>query len=262
MRVVLLLLCLEGVAAVAQIGSTVTVAPAASLNWTFGVHRSQPSFSANVQGSKDGKASLADTDSDLGLQREGGPLGAILEYKGPAHGFRLTYDAYRFQGERTLPRDIILDGIPYASGSPVHSQAKLQVFEGLYTYKLVSQPDAWVGLDLGAQFLKTNLSATNLAAGSSQTVTPSLAIPQIGISGWSSGVEGLLESRVFYHYFTYRGATLNRYGLDARAYLYPSFGLRAFYEASKIKVSPGSSQGDLDIRLDSKIYGLGLVIRF
>lgn len=262
MRTLLLVLCLQGVAALAQIGSVQRSPSTSPLNWTFGLHRSQPSLSSSLQGSKDGKASLVDTDADLGLRREGGPLGALLEYRNQAHGFRLAYDTLQFQGERSLPRDITLDGIAYAAATPVRSKAKLKAWEGLYTYKLTQQPDAWVGLDLGVQLLKTDHATTNLATGAVQTLSPSQTLPQIGLSGWSSGADGLLESRVFYHYFAYRGLSYHRYGLDARAYLYPGFGLRAFYESSRIKIPPGSTQGNLDIRMDGMLYGVGMVVRF
>jgi len=263
MRMVLLLLCLEGVAAFAQIGSSEMRTVDPQLDWTLGVQRSQPTITASVQGSRDGRVSLVDTDSDLGLQREGNPFGALLEYKTQGHGFRLAYDSFRLQGEKALPRDISLNGTPNASGSVLRSTAKLTILEALYTYKLFQQPDAWVGLDLGAQFLKTNLTAANLTAQSpTQTAAPSLTVPQIGISGWSSAAGGLLESRMYYHYLVYRGVTATRYGLDGRAYLYPHFGLRTFYEVSKIKVPAGSIQGDLDLRMDAKSFGLGLVVRF
>ena len=262
MRLALILLCCEGVAAWAQIGSSWTP-PAPQLQWTFGVQRSQPTITSNVQGSRGGKASLVDTDADLGLTRESSPLAAFLEYKTGDHGFRLAYDTSRFQGQRTLGRDILLNGISYASGDLVRSTAKLTVLEGLYTYKFVNQPDAWVGLDLGIQQLKSDLSATDLTVPAlPQSSTPTLTLPQIGISGWSSGVDGLLESNLFLHYFTHRGATWYRYGLDGRAYLYPHFGLRAFYEAGRIKIPAGSTQGGLDFRMDAKVFGAGLVFRF
>ena len=263
MRLVLILLCLEGVAAFAQIGSSGGNALGPQLNWTFGVHRSEPTITSSIQGSRDGNYSLVDTDSDLGLKREGGPYGAFLEYKIGDHGFRVAYDTCRLQGAQTLGRDVYLDGVPFPLGSGVQSTAKVTVLEGLYTYKFVNQPDAWVGLDLGVQRLKPDLSVTGLSdMTSSQTPVPSLTLPQIGISGWSSGADGLLESTLFFHYFTHSGATWYRYGLDGRAYLYPHFGLRAFYEAGKIKIPAGSTQGDLDIRMDTKTIGLGLVVRF
>ena len=263
MRMVLVLLCREGAIAFAQLGRPEVVGVGPQLDWTLGVHRSQPTMSASVQGNRDGRLSAVDTDSDLGLRRTGSPLGLFLEYQGQIHAFRLAYDTFRLEGDRALPRDIWLDGLPYATGTALRSKAKIMVFEGLYTYKFIRRSDAWMGLDLGAQFLKSDLSADALSASpTTQVAAPSLPIPQVGISGWSSGADGLLESRVFYRYFTRRGATCTRYGLDARAYLYPHFGLRAFFEASTIRIPRGSTQGDLDIRMDSRLTGVGMVVRF
>lgn len=263
MRKLLLLFCLGGVTASAQIGAPPQYGAGPKLDWTLGLHRSQPTFSATAVGTKDGKASLVDTEADLGLGRSGSPMGALLEYQGAVHGFRFSYDAVRFEGERTLSRDILLNGTSYATGTGVRSRAKATLVEGLYTYKFVRQPDAWIGLDLGVQVLKTDLSALALSGPpTSQALSPTLVLPQVGLSGWSSGVDGLLESRVYYHYFRLRGATTTRYGVDARAYLYPRFGLRVFYEAGEVKAPAGSTQGDLDLRADSRLTGLGLVVRF
>ena len=263
MRKVLVLLCLGGVTAFAQIGSSPQYDSGPQLNWTFGVHRSQPTLSASAIGTKDGRASMVDADADLGLGRSGSPSGAFLEYSGQAHLFRLGYDALRFEGERTLTRNIQLDGVTYLAGTGLRSKAKLTVFEGLYTYKFLRQADAWAGLDLGVQVVKTELSALTLSGPqASQSLSPTLVLPHVGISGWSSGAGGLLESRVYYHYFRLHGATSTRYGVDARAYLYPRFGLRAFYEVATVKAPPGSTLGDLDLRADSKLTGLGLVLRF
>ena len=263
MRLLLLLLCLEGVSAFAQLGSSGWGATLPALDWTLGYHRSQPSITSTIQGSRNGQYSLVDANADLGLGREGNPYGLFLEYKTGAHGFRVAYDSLNLMGNQALPRDIYLDGNLYPGGSTVQSTAKLTVLEGLYTYKFVQQPDAWAGIDLGVQSLKADLWAANLTAGSSpQTASPSLTLPQIGIAGGSSGVNGLLESRLFIHYFAHSGAAWYRYGLDGRAYLYPHFGLRAFYEANNVHIPAGSTQGNLDIRMDTRTYGLGLVARF
>jgi len=263
MRMVLVLLCLEGAFAFAQIGSSGSYNPGPQLQWTLGAHRSQPTLTATAAGSRNGLSSLVDTDADLGLQRTGTSYGGLVEYSGQTHGFRLAYDGFRQEGERVMGRDVYLDGTPYAAGTALRSKAKVTVLEGIYTYKFVQRSDAWLGLDLGAQYLKADLSAEVLSATpTTQTASPTLPVPQVGISGWSSGADGLLESRVYYHYFTHRGATSHRYGLDARAYLYPSFGLRAFYDVCKIKIPAGSTEGDLDFQLDSKMTGVGLVIRF
>lgn len=263
MRVVLVLLCLQGLAAFAQIGRTEGAYAGPRFDWTMGVHRSQPTLSVRAEGSKDGRPSLVDSDSDLGLGRRETPLGFFLEHPGEIHGFHLGYDTYQFEGEQTLPRDIQLDGTSYRAGSGLHSKAKGTVLEGIYTYKFMRQADAWVGFDLGAQYLKTDLSATTLGPSpSTQAVHPTLLLPQLGLSGWSCAADGLLEYRGFYHYLKFRGVTYTRYGLDARAYLYPGFGLRAFFEKSAVSTSAGASLGDLNLRADSKMSGLGLVIRF
>lgn len=263
MRVVLVLLCLQGLTAFAQIGRTEGVYAGPRFDWTIGVHRSQPTLSVQAEGSKDGRPSRVDSDGDLGLGRTGTPLGFFLEHPGETHGFHLGYDTFQFEGNRTLPRDIQLDGVSYLAGSGLQSKAKCTSLEGIYTYKFARQSDAWVGVDFGAQYLKADLSAIpSTTSQTTQSVHPTLLVPQVGLSGWSSGADGLLQYGGFYRYFKYRGVSYTRYGLDARAYLYPSFGLRAFYEKSSVKAQPGSSLGDLDLRADTKVTGLGLVLRF
>lgn len=263
MRKALVLFCLGGMTAFAQIGSSPQYAPIPQLDWTLGVHRGSPTFTASAVGTKDGRVSDVHTDADLGLGRTGSPTGAILEYQGQVHGFRFGYDQARFEGDQALPRSILLNGVAYPAGTRLHASAKVTVLEGLYTYKFLRQADAWLGIDLGAQVLKTDLTAVDLSGSSSpQGLHPTLVLPQVGLSGWSSGAGGLLESRVFYRYFRLKGASCNRYGVDARAYLYPRFGLRAFYESGTVRVPAGSLQGDLDFQADSRQTGMGLVVRF
>ncbi len=263
MRKVLVMLCLGGVTAFAQIGSPPQYASGPQFDWTLGVHRGSPSFTAAAVGSKNGRISDVHTDADLGLGRSGSPTGAILEYQGQVHGLRFGYDQARFKGDQVLARDIFLDGVAYTAGTRLQSEAKVTVFEGLYTYKFLRQADAWLGLDLGAQVLKTDLAAADLSGSAApQGLHPTLVLPQVGLSGWSSGAGGLLESRAFYRYFRMKGASCSRYGVEARAYLYPRWGLRAFYESGTVRLPAGSLQGDLDFQADSRQSGLGFVVRF
>ena len=263
MRLAPMLFFLASIPAFAQLGRASDGGPVPLSGWTFGFQRVQPSLSASLQGSRDGKVSLVDTDADLGLARDGNPLGVLLEYQGVAHGFQFTYDSARYRGNRDLPRTIFLDGTPYAAGTPLQTQAKVEVLEGLWTYKFVRRPDAWLGFDLGVQVLRMDLKAlAATATPSTQAAHPTGVLPQVGLTGWSSGVDGLLESRVYARYMTYRGATSFRYGVDARAYLYPKFGLRAFFEDGRVRVPQGSVEGDLEVRADRRITGVGVVIRF
>ncbi|WP_243287679.1 hypothetical protein [Geothrix terrae] len=263
MRLTPILLFLLGVPVFAQLGRADGGTGAALTGWTLGLQRVQPSLSASLDGVRDGKMSLVDTDSDLGLGRDGTPFGALLEHQGEAQGFQLTYDSARYRGERTLPRSIFLDGTAYSAGTLLQTQAKVEVLEGLWTYKFVRRPDAWLGFDLGAQVFRADLRALTLTSPPrSQSKRSGWIVPQVGLTGWSSGADGLLESRVYARYVTYRGATSFRYGVDARAYLYPKFGLRVFFEDGHAHVPRGSVEGDLDLRADRRITGLGLVIRF
>lgn len=263
MRLASTLFLLTAVPAFAQLGGSAPAASPALSGWTLGFQRVQPSLSASLDGTRDGKLSLVDTDGDLGLARDGNPLGALLEYQGEGHGFQFTYDSARYRGDRLLPRSISIDGTPYAAGTPLESRAKVEALEGLWTYKFVRRPDAWVGFDLGVQALRVDLRALTLTASpSAQTARHTWVVPQVGLTGWSSGVDGLLESRVYARYMAYRGASSFRYGVDARAYLYPRFGVRAFFEDGRMRIPRGSVEGDLDLRADRRITGLGLVIRF
>ncbi len=260
MRMVPLLLALTSTLAFAQLGRTDYYQTAPQPRWTFGFAKVQPSFSISVAGVKDGRTSQVDSDADLGLGRHGTPLGLFTEYQGDSQTFAFSYDSATYTGDRVLSRDISLDGVAYAAGTPLQTSAKLKVMEGMWTYKWVRRADAYIGLDLGAQLLQTDLSAQSPAG--PQAASPSILLPQIGLTGWSSGAGGLLESRVYVRYLAYKGASLTRYGFDGRAYLYPSFGLRAFYEDSRLRIPRGSLQQDLDIHADRRVTGVGLVIRF
>ncbi len=261
MRKVAVLLFFISVSAFAQLGRPDGPGGTQQLNWTFGLQKVQPSLTASINGSRDGRVSSVDTSADLGLGREGNPLGFLAEYQGQTQAFLLSYDSAHYGGNQLLPRDIALNGTPYAAGTALQVSAKVKVLEGLWTYKLVQQPDAWIGFDLGLQLLQADLSALAPSAAQAQSARPSWPIPQVGLTGWSTGANGLVESRIYLRYFTHRGATLTRYGIDTRAYFYPSFGVRAFFEDNRMHIPSGSLQGDLDIRADRRVVGFGLVVR-
>jgi len=244
----------------AQLGRGPALGTGDRPTWTFGIQKAQPSLGLSLHGSRNGLASDVDAEADLGMGRTGTPLGLFGEFQGLAHGFLFSYDSARTHGDRLLPRDIALNGTAYGAGTRLATSARINVFEGLWTLKLSRRPDAWLGLDLGVQLLRSDLRAE--AGGSVQTARPSWLIPQVGLTGFSSGVDGLLESRAFVRYFTHRGARSFRYGLDARAYLYPNFGLRAFFEEGRQRIPPGSLRGDLDLRAERRLTGLGLVFRY
>jgi hypothetical protein len=262
MRIPALLLCLTSLSAFAQLGAPLRAVGAPNLAWTLGVQKVQPTLSATVSGTRDGRTSLVDTDADLGLSREKSPLGFFGEYSGASSMLLLSYDATEYGGSRAQTRAIALDGHGYVAGTTVVSSAKVRVLDGVWTYKFIARSDAWIGLDLAGQYLMADLSARDATASLTQQASPSLLLPQVGLSAWSNGVDGLVETRVYYRLMKLKGASTTRYGLDARAYFYPNFGVRFFYDSSKIRIPAGSLQQDLDIAADRKSTGFGLVLRF
>lgn len=262
MRPVLVLPFLIGLTASAQIGRGSAPVQVPQTGWVFGLQRLQPSLSVQAEGLRDGKATRVDSDGDLGLGRRGGSTGFLAEYQGQEHAFQISYASASFEGSRVLTRDILLDGTAFAAGTDLRSTADVEALEGLWTYKFARSGETWLGFDLGAQVFKADLEARSGSPAQVRRARPSMVVPQVGLTGWSSGAGGLLESRAFVRYFAHRGASTLRYGLDARAYLYPSFGLRLVFEDSRIRVPRGSLEQDLDLRADTRFTGLGLVVRF
>lgn len=230
--------------------------------WVIGVHQLQPTLSVRAEGVRDGRATRVDSEADLGLGRSGRATGFLVEYQGQTQAFQVSYGSPRFGGDRVLTRDILLDGTPYAAGTGVKSSAKVVALEGVWTWKAARSAEAWIGLDLGALALRADLSAHGSLPVQERRARPGLLIPQVGLTGWSSGADGLLESRLYLRYMAGRGAHATRYGLDARAYLYPSFGLRAFFEATRLRVPQGAFLQDLDLQVETRSTGVGLVVRF
>lgn len=260
MRLVLVLPFLIGLSVSAQIGRGGAPAQVPQTGWVFGLQKLQPTLSVRAEGVRDGKATLVDSEADLGLGRRGSSTGFLAEYQGQEHAFQVSYGTAAFEGGRVLSRDVLLDGTRFAAGTDLRSSADVEVVEGLWTYKFARSDDSWLGFDLGAQYFKGDLEARGGAQ--IRQARPAMVLPQIGLTGWSSGAGGLLESRAFIRYFTRRGASVTRYGLDARAYLYPGFGLRMIFEDSRIRIPRGSLEQDLDLRVDTRFTGLGLVVRF
>ncbi len=94
--------------AFAQLGAPMGPTAASQLHWTLGVQKVQPTLSASVSGSRNGKTSLVDTDADLGLSRDKSPLGFFGEYSGASSMLLLSYDNTEYGGSRTQTRDIAL----------------------------------------------------------------------------------------------------------------------------------------------------------
>jgi hypothetical protein len=265
MRVLSIALLLSNTLAFAQLGAPTQPATGFQRTFTLGAQSYGPTLTGHFTGVQDGKPFDVDLNSDLGLGRDKTTPGFFLDYQGPRFGFQVTSGSTEYRGNQMVSRDFTVNGVPFHATTQVLSHVKLASLDGTWTIKLISESNAWIGLDLGAQVWTVDMDAAaptdpaGPAAASTQVKAP---IPQIGLSGGSRGYNGAVESKVYFHYLGYKQAKYTMYGLDLRIFPVSWFGLRAFYEAGKLDVPKGSIKDDLELQLERKGLGFGAVLRF
>ncbi len=250
----------------AQLGAPSQPAGIPERTWTLGAQTYGPTLTGHFQGKQDGQPISLDLNSDLGLGRDKTTPGFFFDYQGPRFGFQVSSGTAEYRGDRVVNRTVTVNGTDYTAGTRVQSHVKLASVEGIWTIKFLREPDAWLGLDLGAQAWTLDLDATGVVPPATTATTASTRvtapIPQIGLSGGSRGYNGAVESKAYIRYLGYKKAKYTLYGFDLRVFPVSWFGLRAFYEAGKFDVPNGSIKDDLELNLDRKGIGFGAVVRF
>jgi hypothetical protein len=265
MRALSIALLLSTTAAFAQLGAPAQPATGFQPTWSMGAQSFGPTLTGHAQGMQDGQPIALDLTADLGLNRSKTTPGFFLDYQGKTFGFQFSSGSAEYRGNQVVNRTVTVDGTTYTAGTQVQSHLKLTSLDGTWTIKLVSEADAWLGLDLGAQLWTIDLDTRDVpafgpaASTSNQIKSP---IPQIGLSGGSRGYNGAFESKAYIHYMTYKKAKYTMYGLDLRVFPVRWFGLRAFYESDKLDIPNGSVKDDLELQLNRKGIGFGAVLRF
>lgn len=266
MRVLPIALLLSSTAAFAQLGAPYQPAAGMERTWTLGGQTFGPSLTGHFSGTQDGKRIDLDLDGDLGLGKDKATPGFFLDYQGPRFAFQISNGSAEYRGDRVVNRTVTVNGTPYIAGTRVQSHVKLASVDGIWTTKIVREPDAWLGIDLGVQVWTLDMDATGIVP---PATTPSTAstrvtapIPQIGLSGGSRGFNGAVESKAYFHYLGYKQAKYTLFGVDVRVFPVRWFGLRAFYEGGSFNVPRGSVKDDLEFKLDRKGIGFGAVVRF
>ena len=265
MRTTPLALALCCTAAFAQMGRTEVTAPS-ERSFTFGGQVYGPTLTGHFQGIQNGQPIAVDLDSDLGLGKDKTTPGFFFDYQGPRFAFQVSSGSAEYRGDRTLTRPVTIDGTTYPASDRVQSHVKLASVDGTWTIKLVRATDAWLGLDLGVQVWKLDMDANDVPppplAPSTASTSVTAPIPQIGLSGGAKGFEGKVESKAYVHYLGYKGAKYTLLGLDLRVFPVKWLGLRAFYEGGTFDVPKGSIKDDLELKLERKGGGFGVVVRF
>lgn len=264
MRLALLAL-LTTTSAFAQLGRVPVVG--GDRSFTLGLQSYGPSFTGRLEGVQDGQPISVDLDGDLGLGKDKSKVGFLFDYQGPRFGFLVQSGGTDYKGDKTLTRNITIDGTTYAALTRVQSTLNLKTLEGVWTIRIVPLSIAWVGVDLGVQSWKLDLQGTGTAitpVPGTQTASTSVTapIPQIGLSAGSKVPGGLFEIKGSYHYLGAKGAKYTRATVDARFYPLPYLGVRAFYDNETFDVPKGSLNDDLMLKLDRKGGGFGVVVRF
>jgi len=264
MRVLLMALFLSATTAFAQLGAPYQPAAGFQSTWTMGVQSYGPTLTGHFIGTQNGQPIAVDLTSDLGLARDKVTPGLFFDYEGSSFGFQVSTGSADYRGNQVVGNSngVTLNGTTYPVGTQVLSHVKLASTEGTWTIKLISESDAWLGLDLGAQVWTVDLDAADVTGVLSASTEVKAPIPQIGLSGGTRGYNGAFESKAYIHYLGYKGAKYTLYGVDLRVFPVSWFGLRAFYEAGKLNVPSGSIKDDLEVQLERKGLGLGAVVRF
>jgi hypothetical protein len=266
MRPLLIVLSLCATSAFAQLGAPSQPAAGFQTTWTLGAQSYGPTLTGHFNGIQNGLPINLDLNSDLGLARDKTTPGFFFDYEGTRFGFQVSTGSADYRGNQAVNQTVNFNNSTYNANTQVQSHVKLASVDGTWTIKLISESDAWLGLDLGAQVWTIDMDATGIDA-LTQTVTTQSTevkapIPQIGLSGGTRGYNGAVEAKAYIHYLGYKSATYTLYGVDLRLFPVSWFGLRAFYEGGSLNVPQGSIKDDLEFKLARKGVGLGAVFRF
>jgi hypothetical protein len=235
-------------------------------NFYLDIHRFSPSLEGHLNGLQDDKAISFDFQRDLGLEKDAAQLGAALEYQGPRFGVEFSADGQDYAGRQRLEQVITIDDQDFQAGTDMVSAMTVKNYTFNWTIRVLRPGPAWIGVDLGARVWKVELQADGYdpltAITSHAHVEMPLPIPQLGVSAGFQAFDYRLVGKVYYHFLNRSGASYTHIGADLRAFPLKWLGVRAFFDSEAFKVPKGSIEEDLELQLDRKGAGLGLVLKF
>lgn len=236
-------------------------------SFQFDVHRIGPSFEGHFNGSQNGSRLDIDLKNDLGIQKDVTKVGFGLEYQGPRFAIELSAEEQDYRGSNYLQRDIQIDGSTLHAGAVVDSTVKVTDYTLNWTIRALTWTSAWIGIDLGARVWGLDVTASGyepLTTVYSLPVEEKVPMPlaQIGFSTGFNAFDQHLVVKGYYHHVPYRGASYRHVGADLRFFPIKWLGARVFTEYERLDVPMGSLTNDLDIRLDRRGTGFGIVLRF
>ncbi len=235
--------------------------------WTFGLHTFSPTFEGHVLDQKDASNNW-DLQRDFGIAKDGSTPGAFIAYDGPRFGFSFALDGQSYAGAQRLTRDVTVDNTTFKVNTDLRSKVDVRAMDLCWTIRVYRWEQAWIGVDLGAHSWNMDLQADGQIQNGSQMITghaketTTVPIPQIGLScgGHFAEDRGVVKASV--HFLGYKGAKYTRLNLDARYYVLPWLGLRAFVDNQAFDAPRGSIDEDKELKLDRNGAGFGIVARW
>lgn len=253
-------------AALALLAALPALAQGMEKHWYADVHWYRPTLEGHYDDLSGSNPISVDLKDDLALARKGAHAGFGLEYQGPRFGVEFSRDQQDYAGRNQVSRDIVVNGQTFTANTVVNSSMKVTTTALNWTIRCYTTPSFWIGLDLGARALETEIHANGVnaltAVQASANYKTTFPVPQIGPSLGFVAADGKLVGRALYHLLAYKGCTYNHFGADLRFFPISWLGLRAFGDVERFRVPRNSIKNDMDARLDRSGLGLGVVARF
>jgi hypothetical protein len=253
-------------AALALLCALPALAQGTEKHWYADVHWYRPTLEGHYDDLSGSNPISVDLKNDLALARKGTHAGFGLEYQGPRFGVELSRNEQDYAGLNQVSRDIVINGQTFTANTVVTSSVKLTETTFNWTIRCYTLPQFWVGLDLGARALETEINASGVNAlttvRAAATYKTTFPVPQIGPSLGFVAAGGRVVGRAQYHLLTYKSCTYNHFAADLRLFPISWLGVRAFADVERFRVPRNSVKDNMDARLDRSGLGLGIVARF
>lgn len=197
-----------------------------------------------------------DADDDLHLDSQT-DIYARAKFEHPIPilpNIRVAYVHTETEGDGTVSKNFQFGDITVGANEPVHSEAKLDNFDGTLYYEILDMESVDLDLGLTARYLDGYVKVTDKRTGLNDQADINQVVPMVYgnvrfaipfLEGLSLGAEG--------NWVTYDGSTLYDVQADARYIFAVGLGLEVGYRYEKIKLDDiDDTDADIDIQ---GVYG-------